>query len=119
MHSFINFSKPNPRYQKSKLTLLSRKYFVCSPRLYTITFASKNATYTSGDRIAINDTLHTGIRPRAQEEESDEDDDDVQSEHCVPVERLFMEPIHTAIDSSHSDIGNTPEDEAKERVEEG
>ena len=69
--------------------------------------------------IRVNDALHTGVCACAQEEQSNEDDGDVEGQHHIPVKRLFVEPVNATINSPHSDVCYTPEDESKEGVKEG
>lgn len=87
------------------------------PSLQPITSTSKNAPHTPR-RITINNTLHTSIRPRAQEVNPHNDNEDIQRQHRVSIDGLVFQPGDAAVDASHADVRYAPEDEAEEGVEE-
>ena len=67
----------------------------------------------------VDDALHASVGTNAKEEDTNGDDEDVQSSHQVSIHGPLLEEGNGAICSSHSEVGDTPEDEAKEAVEEG
>jgi hypothetical protein len=86
--------------------------------LDAITGTGENTT-NSTRSITVNDTLHTSIRTRNQEEKPNDNNEDIQGQHEISIQGLFMEPVHTSIYPPHADVRYAPEDESKEGVKKG
>jgi hypothetical protein len=67
----------------------------------------------------LNDTLHTRVRARAQEEKSHGDQEHIERSAKHTADAAGAPELGAVVDITHAQVCNAPKDEAEEGVEEG
>ena len=83
----------------------------------TRALTSKDFSNCSGPEL-VDNAFHAGPTAKGEKEEADENNDGIEDAQRVPFEAVVMDERKTSIGLAHPKVSDTPEDEAKEAVEE-